>query len=364
MWPIIPVGGLIQQHCPPSRNDAVGLWFQPDGAAYWSGVANASDNSESWVVNCNFGSSSPRKWVSPSHVRLVIGIPEKPPTNKRYTDNLDGTITDNLTKLIWDKCALGLFGDMCNVGSASDFSRDVALYNIYSAIAMANNSTYKGYSDWRLPNRNELSSLVELSSHHQAINPVALPNTPSAWFRTSTITVWIYDFYMYHQYEESDLKYILRFVDFAEGGESNLKRYDFNIEYWRKDYIRLVRGGSDFDTYGSRDKWTQPPFHIVIKKPRHGLVVSSPEKIRCGGTSTEYIGDLAYFKLTAHPNPGYSFGGWVGCPDMTYDDSDNVICILNADNRDSWHQKRGLPLKNRYRGFVKALFVKSRKHMH
>lgn len=54
----------------PPRNDAVGLWFQPDGAAYWSGVANASDNSESWVVNFNFGSSSPRKWVSPSHVRF------------------------------------------------------------------------------------------------------------------------------------------------------------------------------------------------------------------------------------------------------------------------------------------------------
>ena len=444
-----PYTAYDKAYTPPWNNNP-GFSSQPDdGARYWSGDENVAGKTESWVIGFNNGSSYPRQWLSASYIRLVRGIRAKPPTNNRYTDNSDGTITDNLTKLVWDKCSFGLSGDSCNIGSARSLLGNSTQDDIYNAITLANKSSYKGYSDWRMPNRNELSSLLDLSVHHPAIDSVAFPNTPSAEFLSSTISSWLVDFYMHWVYQGTFESSYFRSVDFAEGGETFT---NYSNGYSSKEgYLRLVRGGSDFDAYGSRDKWTPPPlsissaetmifndgtgnrlvhsggipggtiaysafgenganckvdgdiltatggagacsvvgtmeetddyhsisasqaiqvldannhlFHIVIKKPRHGLVVSSPEKIKCGGTNKQCIGDLAHFKLTAHPNPGYSFGGWVGCPDMTYDDSDNEVCVLNADNRDLWHQKRRLPLKNRYRGFAKALFIKSRKHM-
>ena len=81
----------------------------------------------------------------------------------RFTDNSDGTVTDNLTKLVWLKNAQ-CFG----------------LRNWNDAISDANalNSTECGLSDgsaegdWRLPNVRELNSLI-----HYGYNGPALPNT-------------------------------------------------------------------------------------------------------------------------------------------------------------------------------------------
>ena len=81
----------------------------------------------------------------------------------RFTDNLDGTVTDNLTGLIWLK-------------NANRFGEN----NWYDAIQLCNNlkddgveltdGSIKGY--WRLPNIKELLSLY----HYGFVSP-ALPNT-------------------------------------------------------------------------------------------------------------------------------------------------------------------------------------------
>ena len=90
----------------------------------------------------------------------------------RFTDNSNGTVTDNLTGLIWLKNA--------NCASATrDWATaltDVGSLN--SAGTMNDNScgdTSNGGShqtDWRLPNRSELLSLV-----HYGVYSPALPNT-------------------------------------------------------------------------------------------------------------------------------------------------------------------------------------------
>lgn len=73
---------------------------------------------------------------------------------RSYTDNGDGTITDNRTGLMWEKLSDdGSIHDKNNVYSwTSAFSGKIATLNSGGGFA--------GYTDWRLPNVNELYSLM------------------------------------------------------------------------------------------------------------------------------------------------------------------------------------------------------------
>jgi hypothetical protein len=71
-----------------------------------------------------------------------------------YTDNGNGTITDNATGLMWQKCSSGFSGTNCTTGSDSSMTFNQAT----STCAAASTG---GHSDWRLPNLKELLSLVD-----------------------------------------------------------------------------------------------------------------------------------------------------------------------------------------------------------
>lgn len=82
-----------------------------------------------------------------------------------YYDNRNGTITDVRTGLMWRQCLEGRIGGaLCPVGSTLTFTWTQAL-------ARARNSTYVGYTDWRLPSVRELLSLVEHCRASPALSP-------------------------------------------------------------------------------------------------------------------------------------------------------------------------------------------------
>ena len=88
-----------------------------------------------------------------------------------YTDNGDGTITDNCTGLMWEKKDdSGGLHDMDNLytwSGASAGSTNVMDGTIQDFIDELNDvagggaSCFAGYCDWRVPNRNELATLVD-----------------------------------------------------------------------------------------------------------------------------------------------------------------------------------------------------------
>ncbi|MCE4371797.1 DUF1566 domain-containing protein [Xanthomonas hortorum] len=47
-----------------------------------------------------------------------------------------------------------------------------------------------GHHDWRLPTRQELLSLVDLTRHAPAIDTNVFPDFPSEWFWTSDLCAW------------------------------------------------------------------------------------------------------------------------------------------------------------------------------
>ncbi|MDD3518625.1 MAG: DUF1566 domain-containing protein [Chromatiales bacterium] len=107
-----------------------------------------------------------------------------PPAFAAFNDNGDGTVTDDVTGLIWDKCSWGQSNDTdCSTGSASTHTWADAL----GVAVTANAANYKGFNDWRLPNRTELESLVDITkATDPTIDVTAFPNTPSSWYWTST----------------------------------------------------------------------------------------------------------------------------------------------------------------------------------
>ncbi len=135
--------------------------------------------------------------------------------DSRYQDNGNGTVTDLATGLIWKQCAEGRSGAGCATGSAQTFTWQAALQHAEAAV-------FAGSSLWRLPNKNELASLVERRCYDPAINSRFFPNTPSNWFWSSS--------------PDADYSGYAWLVYFSDGYVSDSKKY-----YTR--YVRLVRAG-------------------------------------------------------------------------------------------------------------------------
>ena len=96
----------------------------------------------------------------------------------RYSFSNDGTmVTDVKTGLIWQRCSAGLTWNS-STGTCSGTA--VTYYTHEQALAYA-----KTQAGWRLPNVKELANLVDRTRANPAI-ATAFPNTPSAWFWTST----------------------------------------------------------------------------------------------------------------------------------------------------------------------------------
>jgi len=84
---------------------------------------------------------------------------------QNYVDNGDGTITDTRTGLMWEK--------LSDDGSIHDKDAINTWANAFAVkIATLNGGGgFAGYTDWRLPNRSELESLVNLGAVFPAVFP-------------------------------------------------------------------------------------------------------------------------------------------------------------------------------------------------
>lgn len=96
-----------------------------------------------------------------------------------YTDNGNGTITDNLTGLVWQKCSMGQNND----GTCSGGATTATWVN---AISYCENLVLGGQSDWRLPNVRELESLVDFSRVTPSINNIFPATVAHAYWSSST----------------------------------------------------------------------------------------------------------------------------------------------------------------------------------
>ena len=93
---------------------------------------------------------------------------------RSYTDNGDGTITDNVTGLMWEKKSDdGSIHDEDDTytwgDSHSPFAMNGTMVTTFLATLNAGGG-FAGHTDWRIPNRFELESLVNLGTVGPAVS--------------------------------------------------------------------------------------------------------------------------------------------------------------------------------------------------
>lgn len=138
-------------------------------------------------------------------------------------DNANGTITHTPTGLMWKKCVQGFSDIACATGSPET-------HNWGNALKQGFNESFAGQTDWRLPSRNELLSIVETACSTPAINPTRFPGTPlSGLFWTGTHAGVV----------GGDMAWGIRFAT----GVSELTTKT------TKSFVRLVRGGTADESY-------------------------------------------------------------------------------------------------------------------
>ena len=177
-------------------------------------------------------------------------IPESTPTSA-FIDNGDGTVTHKLTGLMWKRCAQGLSGAACTTGTATTLTWGGA-----GVAAVADRTG--GRSDWRVPSKLELESIVEYCGWGPSINQTMFPATPSQIFLTGS---------------SAPFGTSTSGINFTDGVPFNLTRtFPFQV--------RLVRGGRTFDAFDA----TPPPVTVTKAGSGSGTVSSTPAGISCGSS--------------------------------------------------------------------------------
>ena len=142
-------------------------------------------------------------------------VPETTPDSD-FTLHNDGTVTHNTTGLMWMRCLLGQTWD------GTTCSGPAQAYTWQNALQAATGYAFAGYSDWRLPNKNELASIVEEACFNPSINTSAFPNAPASLVWSSSPSAY-----------GSDAAWS---VSFYFG-------YVLNLNKTLSSHVRLVRGG-------------------------------------------------------------------------------------------------------------------------
>jgi hypothetical protein len=138
------------------------------------------------------------------------------PPPQRFTDNGDGTVTDNLTGLIWLKNANFKAGKRTWAQALADCA---TLNNGEGGLS---DGSVEG--DWRLPNAKELYSLIDLGRFNPAL-PSGHPFTgvqSDRYWSSSTVadyTVYAWVVYLGSGYVVSDDRTFTRYVWPVRGGQ-------------------------------------------------------------------------------------------------------------------------------------------------
>ena len=152
---------------------------------FWSSSSYAGKSDNAWNVSFSSGQvGNGGKSSNTLYVRCVRGNELPKPAFSTSTINGDIIVTDSKTNLIWQKSY-------------------VSGKKWQEALSYCENLTYAGYKDWRLPNKNELESLVNSTKY----NPISdFPNMPSNSFWSSSTYIgktsgsiynaWYADFYI------------------------------------------------------------------------------------------------------------------------------------------------------------------------
>ncbi len=162
---------------------------------FWSSSSCAYNGSNAWFVTFYYGYMYDIDKTSGGHARCVRSGPMQARRFEPSSISGDLVVEDTLTGLVWQGCPRGLSGDGCEIGAVvgDDWS---------GSLSYCEGLDWGGETDWRLPNKNELMSIVSHRVNDPAIDDAAFPGTPashyfwsSSYYANNTSHAWGLDFY-------------------------------------------------------------------------------------------------------------------------------------------------------------------------
>lgn len=110
----------------------------------------------------------------------------------RYIDNGNGTVTDNMTGLIWMRCDLGSSWDTAlqacmTLDDEQGLARTwfEALDGVNDVNNSGNYSEALAFQDWRLPNIKEIASLINFYCLPEKIDKNVFPNADNVYWSST-----------------------------------------------------------------------------------------------------------------------------------------------------------------------------------
>ncbi|MGD9972820.1 MAG: DUF1566 domain-containing protein [Desulfatirhabdiaceae bacterium] len=188
------------------------------GQDYYSQDANYLINPNAFVKMGADGGDLPSNATSWAMVRdnatgLVWEVKNSADGTKDYTNHHDA---DN-TYTWYDPDPTTNGG---GVGTAGDNT------DTHDLVTALNQSAFGGFTDWRIPSREELRSIVDYGRFAPAINTAFFPNTQKssdAWYWSSTTgasyTYYAWNVYFYSGGDDSYSKSSSRYVRAVRGGQ-------------------------------------------------------------------------------------------------------------------------------------------------
>ncbi|WP_078129833.1 DUF1566 domain-containing protein [Leptospira alexanderi] len=147
------------------------------GTKYMTNTADTTTPGSNWTINFSAATLGISNEPQGNNINLRC-VSGNPIPAFSFVDNGNGTVTDQNTGLLWSQCSEGQAGVGC-AGGSSDLDWAAAL-NACDVLNLA------GRTNWRLPNANELLSIVNFNNNNPAIDVVSFPNTPNSNYWTST----------------------------------------------------------------------------------------------------------------------------------------------------------------------------------
>jgi alpha-tubulin suppressor-like RCC1 family protein len=189
-------------------DDAVDVVASGDHSCALLSVLNSDGKIECWGLNADgqLGNGSPRNSSVPVFVRssglgaitkataVAAGAAHSCARLSKGT----GTLIDTSTGLMWKRCSEGqtwdIVDEVCKGPNGTSLALPLTWKDALQRAHDVNRPKVDplkvgedlGYSDWRLPNRNELASLVEHQCSSPAINAAVFPSTVAAPYWSSS----------------------------------------------------------------------------------------------------------------------------------------------------------------------------------
>jgi hypothetical protein len=239
----------------PYPGPTVNIRYFPNTHAsyYWSSTTYVFSQDFAWHVAFYYGYVGYDYGEDRSDGMYVRCVRGGQLDSGNFQDNLNGTVTDNKTGLMWQQ------------GEPGRMKWDAAL-------SYCEGLPLGGHSDWRLPNIKELESLTDDTRYEPAIDTNFFPNAYASSYCSSTTSGAMYSEYAWY------VSFYNGWVDFY--GYGGFKVNDV--------YVRCVRGGQS----GSSDDCTYNLSHPTKQFTSSGgedTVTVSASSQNCQWTATESL---------------------------------------------------------------------------